>query len=137
MITPEYLRSRTVEASHGKTISLGELIDGWEAHIARLHRESNVPASEPTFWGFHDYVAALYLRDLLELAVKRLSADDAMVVNGLLTPTDQLLRSFTEVDPERRVLRILGESGSHAWWWELLPKSGPVLSEVVEVFGRL
>lgn len=110
-------------------MSLGELADGWSAHVRRIIDEFDARQEDRTTWGAHDYVAALHLRDAIERGLQMLDESSRAAALDQVAATDQEFSDQTEDDQGTLLSAFLGSSGD-AWWWQRIPVRGPIRSEV-------
>ena len=107
------------------------LLDGWAASVLRL--KSEAVESEKTvrdFWGPYDLVGAYHHRSRLEA-----SRTDGFA--SAIDAVDELLRSFSEDIGSSWVRSIgLGEEAGDQWWWNFVPRIGPLRSELDDRLGR-
>jgi hypothetical protein len=137
MASENVVRQHLVQLPYGRTKTLGELIDGWSQHVERFYRELSVtPSAEMDVWGVHDYIGALHIRDLIAEGIAQLSSDNAAIADRLTDVADQVFRSFTRSDSDGFILDIAGVERADSWWWYLIPKSGPVLEEAIQIKRR-
>jgi hypothetical protein len=117
-------------------LALGELLDGWAAHIRRFHDESKRSCADRDTWGTHDYVAALNLRDALERGLGLLGNGDRVAALQEMTELDQHFEALTEPDASAllRAYAVDGIPDTH-WWWHRVPKRGPVREELDQPTG--
>jgi hypothetical protein len=122
------LQGQVHETGHGRTVVVLDLIDSWAGHVLRLFREST--GQVPDSWGAHDYIAALYVRDRLGNALKRMTneihRDDPFSVQTI----DSLFVSFTSADVEHQLRRFQDELPGDPWWWQRIPTTGPVATQL-------
>lgn len=125
-----------VELPHGRSLTMQELIHGWERHVSRLAAEMPGPTTDES-WGAHDYFAALNLRDLIESARSELDDDQDLLVDFRVTIADEALRAMTDEDHEGLVTRF-GQRDPRSvsrWWWHRVPRKGLVRAELDEWSG--
>lgn len=120
---------RRVSVSQDRSITVENLLIGWQQHIRRLHREATGVAATDA-WGMDDYVAALCLRDFLASAEDDLGPAHARELAEAVRGADHLLLSFTVADPDRVVQRASGIDAGSGWWWARMPASGPVVEDM-------
>lgn len=120
-----------VRVSRDRTLTMQDLVDGWQRHVTRLMEEMRVLVGEET-WGAHDYFAALSLRDHIESGRSGLSNEEDALIHASVAGSDELLRSITEEDLDGLLIRY-GEpevSLSTRWWWNRVPTEGLVREEL-------
>jgi hypothetical protein len=118
-----------VPVGHG-TRSLAELIDGYSRSVQRHAAEQDRSVSDTRFWGAHDYVGCLHLRQIIATTVERLPDTQRDDASAALAPADELLWSITQ-DGERPLLeRFAAEEHPNSWWWDRAPYRGPVREEL-------
>lgn len=109
-------------------MSLSEVINGWERHLARLMEESTRATDRDT-WGAHDYFAALHLRDYAESGVRR-GGEIERLARDRLVPIDANFITFTEEDERGLVRRFADEPENGFWWWGRIPLAGLARTEL-------
>ena len=130
MMDVDLLSRTTVDLGDGSRRSLLYVVEAWAAHVLKLFEEHRV-SSIGEAWGVHDFIAALYLRDQLEAALRGIPGIDREP--ALVRVTDHLLMSFTAEDSGRRLNRVRPTVPSDPWWWRRLPTSGPVALELDQI----
>jgi hypothetical protein len=117
---------------HGRSRRLSEVVAGWGQHVQRLQAERYVNIeTAPDVWGIHDYIAALHLRDLVNIGLDQSPLEMRSMAMVIITDADNAFKSFTEPDRRGAIEQFSGERHeSEAWWWKRLPQSGPVRDEL-------
>ena len=130
------LESLEVELGDGQFRSVGQLVTGWDQHIARIAEETSVE-DDRTAWGAHDYFAALSLRSILNDSAEQANPDARSQIFAAVEATDDVLRRITELDREVLVVRFgdATESARRQWWWARIPTEGLVRREL-ELWSR-
>jgi hypothetical protein len=122
-----------VDLSNGRRKTLKEIVVGWAQHVERLRAEehSNL-RKDPDVWGAHDFLAALYLRDLVERGLDRSSPSVFGQAQLLVADADRSFTDFTVDDTQEVVVRFSGEDHLEAaWWWHRIPKMGPAREDLL------
>ena len=123
------LAAESVDLGYGRTSSGLEMAENWAAHVVRLYEESVGANPSESPWGTHDYIAALYIRDQLHRCIESMSPEPS-VLPFIVQATDELFRSFTVPDPERRLRSAQEDLPENPWWWGRIPKTGAVAQEL-------
>lgn len=109
------------------SLTLGELVDGWEAHVQRLAAELGAESGDRTTWGAHDYLATLTIRESIALGLSLVQEGERTHVIGQVAVTDREFEEFTEPDRRELLRTLLPSDLRHkSWWWHRVPKGGPV-----------
>jgi hypothetical protein len=129
---PEW-RQTSVSVNDHVVLTLGELVDGWSAHVHRLVVEQGASAGDQSVWIAHDYVAAMQLRDAIARGVDKLAPALRSDADAGVEAADRLFMDSTSPD-EGGVVRAFAEiDTSHTgWWWSRLPRTGPIRAELDE-----
>ncbi|MCL2849518.1 MAG: hypothetical protein FWE61_05685 [Micrococcales bacterium] len=108
---------------------------GWADEVDRFDRERTLPASNNSVRTEHDFIGALFYRDMAEDAIRALPERLALKVRPYLETGDQLFLKFTVPDSGASVA-VLGNTdvAGRGWWWFRLPIDGPV-AEVIRAWG--
>lgn len=126
------LESLQVPLGHGRTRTVADLLVGYGAHINKLFAERDLePSRNRDAWNAHDYVATLVLRGLAERGLGLLDSDMRAKVTQAVARVDERLRAFTEPDQDHLVRRFAAEDAGPQWWWDRIPRSGPVRVELL------
>jgi hypothetical protein len=132
----DQLEATMVPLGYGRTRSVADLVVGWAAHVNKLHAESDLrPGEDRDSWNAHDYVAALIIRGFVERGLDLLGDELRSAASQLVGRFDGLFGSFTEADEQHLVRRFAGEDAGPQWWWQRIPRSGPVRAELLGVTG--
>lgn len=126
-------RWRSIEVALNPKVSLtiGELFDGWRAHVHRFVAELDAVPADRAVWGAHDYIGALHIREALERGMALLQDDDRNDAMHQVSETDREFAAQTEPDRSRLVNGFLSpESTGDSWWWHRVPSRGPVRYEL-------
>ena len=107
--------------------SMGELVDGWVAHVERIVAELGADGGDRTVWGVCDYVAALHLRDAVERGLQALGRAPLAVVSEVAA-IDRLFIDNTEEDRNALLASymVVERTSSNGWWWRRVPSTGPI-----------
>lgn len=109
---------------HERTTFAYEL-EGWAGRVVRLRREAEESADSSDFWGPYDLAGACHNRDRVEARNEGRSRT--------LEAVDELYRTFTEDVGAAWVDVIgIGEEKSDHWWWQRVPKRGPLRDELTQ-----
>ena len=128
----------TVDSGYGRSSKLLDLIDSWAAHVLRLLREAQPAFETPALaWGVHDFVAALYIRDRVQRGILTHSTDLDATLPPTVVISDEVFRSFTAEDDGEDLKLVFSDIPSEPWWWQRIPKAGPVLTELQEIVSKL
>ncbi len=107
-----------------------EAILAWSQHVKRLVEDSRGYARRDS-WGAHDFVAALFLRDLVASMVGTASGGQRDEMSARVRVADAEFLSFTEMDDTRMVQRFADETIEHReWWWNGRPSAGSIRLEL-------
>jgi hypothetical protein len=134
----EQLNSIEVFLSPNRCRPLRSLIDGWTKHVARLDLEHrSLHADDPTTWTAWDYIAALLIRDWVEEGMGLLVGSVERKVREMVKWHDARFCSFTGPDVGHLFARFASDAADEDlvdknWWWGRIPRSGPVLEELLE-----
>lgn len=113
------------------SLTMGELLDGWRAHVRRFVAELDAAPADRATWGAHDYIGALHIREALERGLALLQDQDREDAKRQVADTDRDLEAQTEPDPSGLLNGFLSpESTSDSWWWHRVPSRGPVRDEL-------
>lgn len=124
-------RDAVVFLDGGATLSLGELVEGWCAHVRRLIAELDAGPEDLWVWGIHDYVAALILREAVERGLKLLAEPARAAVGAEVSLADETFETYTELDQESLLQHVLPPGQEHdSWWWGRIPVRGPARTEL-------
>lgn len=125
-------RWRTVVVAVNKHVSLtlGELVDGWQQHVQRFVAELDTDPHDRTTWGVHDYIGALHLRDAVERGLALLQDGEQADAIRHVTPVDRKLEEQTEPDEAALLGVFPSDSSGGSWWWHRVPTRGPIRTEL-------
>ena len=124
------LEGVTVSVSAGRTLGMVTLLEGWHAHVRRIEKELDSPDSDRTVWGIYDLIAAYSLRSFIARGIEASGSNSLDGFLRALDGVDGVLRSYTETDESGTVRRIDGgERPGSEWWWDLVPRTGPIRRE--------
>lgn len=118
-----------IEVAPDRHMTTRDLIDSWQGHIERMVNEAGRDEDEMT-WGLDDYVAALCIRDFLQMAMAELDPEDSKEVTRLVRPSDNLLIDFTDVDSHQTVRKLSDIGERVGWWWSRSPSRGLAAKEM-------
>jgi hypothetical protein len=125
-------RETSVDIGHGRSLSLYDLILGWAVHVRRLLNElgENLEGN-PNIWNEHDYVAALGIRDFVEMGIGVLDSDLGKVARELVSRVDSEYVSFTQGGYRDPLERVAGLGlARNEWWWDRAPRQGFILDNI-------
>lgn len=118
-------------AKPGSSDHLTEQVEGWAGRVLRIYDELALSDDEAAdTWGPFDLVGTYHYRERID-----------RVVSGALPYSvraiDELLRSFSEKVGTSWVIAIgLGNEVGSGWWWEFVPRDGPLRGELDERVNR-
>lgn len=113
------------------SLTIGELIDGWRAHVRRFVAELDAAPANRAAWGAHDYIGALHIREALERGLALLQDEDRDDAMRQVAEADRKLRAHTEPDRSGLLDGFLSpEPTRDSWWWHRVPSRGPVRYEL-------
>ncbi len=119
--------------------TLGSLVQAWGAHVRRFVDELDIDPTDPQDrWTPHDFVAALYIRTFVQDGLEKLPPGTVTVAERALAPVDEEFRAFTEHD-DANLLEpwLTGDLLGAGWWWQRIPREGPVRFDMNELHERL
>jgi hypothetical protein len=126
-----------VELDPAKSTALGEMIYAWKIHVTKLIADLSARSDDRSLWGAHDYVAALVIRDAVESGLARLDPSTRGAVLRPLLEIDSIFTDYTEHDGDGCAGRIIDkETTGRSWWWQRIPRRGPVRDEIEMYYGR-
>lgn len=119
--------------------TLAALISSWSGHIEWLMAELGLDPKDPQDrWTPYDFLAALLTRNRVQHALQDLPAETVSVAERALLPVDERFRAFTEQDEKGLLEPLLaGDERRDGWWWQRVPKEGPVRFDMDELHERL
>jgi hypothetical protein len=127
------LEATEVPLGYGRTRTAADLMVGWATHVNKLHAQRDLrPGEDRDAWGAHDYVATLIIRGLAERALDLLDGELRSSAAAVVARFDELLRSFTAADERQVLRRFAAEDAGPEWWWQRIPRSGPVRAELLD-----
>ncbi|GHA10648.1 hypothetical protein ACFOOM_31950 [Streptomyces echinoruber] len=128
------LENASVPVAPGKALGLVELLQSWRDHVVRIEGELELPDSDRTVWGVYDLIAALALRSFIARGMEIADQNSLEGFRRALGDVDSRFREFTEGD-ESGVVRRLdeGERPSGEWWWDRVPRIGPIRREIERI----
>jgi hypothetical protein len=113
-----------------------DLLGAWQAHVIKLEDDIPLPSSERLAWGAYDLIAALTLRDFVEVGMSSLQASIGRRFREVLREIDDQFISYTEKDKLNRLAVLDGRPIEDCgWWWGRIPKAGPAREEVISITG--
>ena len=117
--------------------TIGQLLRSWQAEVQRFERELDKTLDDHTVWVAHDYEGALYLRDAIGDAFRKLSPAQRDAAEGSITAADECFLAITEPGADQLVPRflVLPRDVTRGWWWSRVPRRGPVREEMNGVLG--
>ncbi|MBV1958876.1 hypothetical protein ACWGR3_10065 [Streptomyces albidoflavus] len=123
-----------VPVAPGRILGLVELLESWRNHVLRIEAEIALPDSDRTVWGVYDLIAALTLRSFVSLGMKKTDSDFLGGFRRALDDADSRFIQFTEIDESGIVRRLDGgERSNGEWWWDRVPRMGPIRREVERI----
>ena len=133
MNTDDPLEGITIQFPSGRSASLRSVVDSWTQHVTRLYAERhNDLARNPSSWGAHDYLAALYIRDRVAIGLAQAPLEVANIAQARVTSADRLFLSYAEPDTTDILSRFERvEHDDSAWWWKRIPATGPAREELI------
>jgi len=120
------LEATQVPLGYGRARTAADLIVGYAAHINKLVAEHDLQPEDRDAWNAHDYVATLIIRDLVERGLGLLDDDLRARAAQAIAHVDDQLTTYTEPDQRHLVRRFAAEEAGRDWWWDRIPRSGPV-----------
>ena len=128
------LEGVTVPVAQERSLGLVELLESWRNHVLRIEAEIGLPDSDRTVWGVYDLIAALALRSFISIGMKNIDSDFSGGFRGALDDADSRFMQFTEIDESGIVRRLDGgERSNGEWWWDRVPRIGPIRREVERI----
>jgi hypothetical protein len=128
------LEGVSVSVAPERTVGLVELLESWCNHVDRIEAEVGLPDSDRTVWGVYDLIAALALRSFVYRGMKNTDSDFLEGFRRALDDADSRFRQFTEIDESGIVRRLDGgERSNGEWWWDRVPRIGPIRREVERI----
>lgn len=125
------LEGVSVSVAPERALGLVELLESWRNHVLRIETEIELPDSERTVWGVYDLIAALALRSLVFRGMKNIESDFLEGFIWALDDVDSRFMQFTEIDESGIVRRLDGgERSNGEWWWDRVPRVGPIRRDV-------
>ncbi|WP_148616436.1 hypothetical protein [Nocardioides rubriscoriae] len=121
-------RAAVVALNPDVSLSMGELVAGWDSHIRRIIAELDAKQNDQTVWGIYDFIAALHLRDAVERGLKALHGSPFAAAFAEVAALDQRFVDHTERDHHALLHAFLAaeQPRSDAWWWHRVPTRGPI-----------
>ncbi len=133
----EALDRSQVLLAPGHALGVAAVLRAWWEHVSKLMADLSVPSSDRGVWGAHDYLAALIMRGRLAEGISQMDPEVARSVAPAVAEIDRDFEGYCELDADGCVARIDGRSHSdQAWWWERIPKAGPVRDEIEQYYGH-
>ncbi|MGW5645253.1 hypothetical protein ACWEV3_32335 [Saccharopolyspora sp. NPDC003752] len=124
----------SVPVAPGRALGLVALLGSWRNHVLRIEAELELPDSGRTVWGVYDLIAALALRSFVARGVEIAGPNSLEGFIQALGDVDSRFRGFTEDDESGVVRRIdAGERSSGEWWWDRIPRIGPIRREIERI----
>ena len=115
-----------------------DLLKAWHGHVLRFEVEVGLPDSDRTVWGVWDFIAALALRSRLSRGVRKVDQDSLERFKRALDDVDSRFMKFTEMDEFEIALRLDGGGRSDGeWWWDRIPRVGPIRREADRIKSAL
>ncbi|MCP9957583.1 hypothetical protein [Streptomyces sudanensis] len=128
------LEGVSVPVTPERALGLVELLEGWRNHVLRIEAEIGLPDSDRTVWGAYDLIAALALRSFVSRGMKDIDSDFPGGFGRALDDADSRFMQFTEIDESGTVRRLDGgERSDSEWWWDRVPRIGPIRREVERI----
>jgi hypothetical protein len=132
------LSSHIYRYSDGEGISVLELMLSWMRHVRRFIWEANTLGVVHGIWTQLDYLAALFIRDRIDLFLGSASDEIKNAAEPFLLEADALFTEFTSEDDGHlleKLLQLAEDSSdiSDRWWWHRIPNNGLVLAELKEL----
>jgi hypothetical protein len=95
-------------------------------------------------WGFHDYIAALLIRDRVEKYLPIAPDFSTARIAEFIKKYDDEFVSFTQDDHNELLIDFATTGGGMAdgqfmmdrWWWHRVPRSGPVIEELLDWYSQ-
>lgn len=125
------LRAIKVPVGAGRELDIPSALEAWRLHVEKIEQDLELPDSNQSIWGVHDYIAALTLRDFVTAGIEALECELVNKVYPLLAEIDQRFMSYTEDDEIRSLWKIdQTRATSDRWWWRRIPAYGPIRREL-------
>lgn len=107
------------------------LLESWLDHVINIEAEINLNESASGVWGINDLVAALEIRSFIARGVAIVDVNSIDGFMQALGGIDLRFKHFTEND-ESGVVRGVGEieRSIGEWWWDRIPRTGPIRREI-------
>jgi hypothetical protein len=107
----------------------------WAMEVDAIDASRTADPADPRFWGAHDFVGSLFMRDHLATSIQQLPEPLRERLVELVRETDERFLSLTTAD-ERGLAALLGmvDGSQRSWWWRRLPESGLIRDEFDETF---
>src|SRR5690242_10917979 len=96
------LRDVVIQISELKSLNLLDLLSAWKYHVAKLEDDTSLQSSDRSAWGAYDLIAALILRDSVEIGMSSLQKNIRQRIQGVLNEIDNRFISYTERDEFNR-----------------------------------
>jgi hypothetical protein len=126
----------TVQVSSQRMLDLANLLQAWKGHVEKIEGDLSLPESDRSLWGAHDFIAALYIRDFLQVGISGLKRVGHEKFDRIVGEIDERFCSYTEVDEIGLAERVDGRSDpNRGWWWRRIPDRGPIRNEL-SAYGR-
>jgi hypothetical protein len=106
--------------------AIGYLV-AWALHVDKIDADRALDWSDHSVWNEYDLMGALYIRDMAEKAILRLSPGLQAKLRTLVAAPDDKYRGFTVADPGKQMAQIANVSATgEGWWWYRVPLDGPI-----------
>ncbi|MDR2983840.1 MAG: hypothetical protein LBV34_03275 [Nocardiopsaceae bacterium] len=130
------LRMVRVQLSSQRMLDLANPLQAWKGHVEKIEGDLSLPESDRSLWGAHDFIAALYIRDFLQVGISGLKRVGHEKFDRIVEEIDERFRSYTEADEIGLAERADGRSGpNRGWWWRRIPDRGLIRIEL-SAYGR-
>ena len=127
------LRDMIVQVADQRYLDMANLLQAWKAHVEKLEGDLDLPNTDRSVWGAHDFIAALYMRDFLQSGLADLSDNRPTHIDEVIAKIDARFRSFTEADALGCAERIDGRFElARGWWWHRIPARGPAREDLLQ-----
>lgn len=125
MAEPADLSQARYVTTGGRNLSLQELLEHWDFHVARLAKDLADDVDDDHAWGAHDFLAAIYARQRLAGGEDAADPSVQAAVAERRAASDALFMALTDPDEDGVVRRFADEdTNSTEWWWSRIPKGG-------------
>ncbi len=111
-----HLSQLTYVTSDGRELTLKELLDHWDWHVAHLAKDLAEKVDDDHAWAAEDFLATLYIRSRLAAGTSSAAPMARELLAGSASPSDGLFREMTESDRDNVVLRFADEAAEPGEW---------------------